>query len=448
VIRWTSLALAPWLLAATPAPGPWTLDDCVRSALAQDPRLVEARARTAQWHARRDEIASVYRPKLSALGWLAPTYGVRGTGADRLVSYDFRSWGPYVRLQVTALLPLTTFGAAEAALAAADARARVELAREDELRLRLARQVRELHASLQFARSMVAALDFALVHVRQAERVAADWLTEGDGRVTQVEFDRLRFGRLEAERWRQVANDGADAALAALKWAVGLPAEATLTLATAQLPQLADTPPPLPLPEALTEAAARRPEWRQVRHGRYAAAALVEAERRAVAPVLGVAGQLELGWSPVRDDDPNPYHLDPFNIVQGGVALALLWSFDPARSQALVAGARAVSAEVEAQAAQAAAGIDLQVRRANNALHQAREHARRAGEQVRAAQRWLLFASAAYEAGTGEARDLLDGLAAYVAARRTQAESLRDVLLAWAELWQVTGTDPLAQATP
>ena len=119
--------LAPVLIAASPPPTlQWTADACVRAALGHDPQLAEARARTRQWQARHDQIAALYRPKVNALGWAAPTYSVHGTGADRLVSYDFRQWGPYLRLQLTAFWPVYTFGAAESGLQAADARAAVE----------------------------------------------------------------------------------------------------------------------------------------------------------------------------------------------------------------------------------------------------------------------------------------------------------------------------------
>ena len=60
----------------------------------------------------------------------------------------------------------------------------------------------------------------------------------------------------------------------------------------------------------------------------------------------------------------------------------------------------------------------------------------------------LTFASAAYQTGTGEARDLLDGLVAYVAARRNQGEAVRDVLAASADLLWATGADPAVQAAP
>jgi len=73
---------------------------------------------------------------------------------------------------------------------------------------------------------------------------------------------------------------------------------------------------------------------------------LERAERLANAPVVVLAGQLSAAWTPSCDNSFNPYYRDDFNILTGGVALALRWNFDPAKARAKTAAAVARRAQV------------------------------------------------------------------------------------------------------
>ena len=53
--------------------------------------------------------------------------------------------------------------------------------------------------------------------------------------------------------------------------------------------------------------------------------------------------------------------------------------------------------------------------------------------------KWLVFAGTAYVAGTGEAKDLLEGLVVYLTARQSYFESLQASHFARAQLLYVTG---------
>ncbi len=422
---------------------PLDAEGCVRWALSHSPKVAEAQARVRQWEARLAEVESTYWPKLNALGFVAPTFAVKGTGAEPRVSYDFapKAWGPYARLQATLAWPIYSFGRVEAGETAAKQRALVESARVREARNILALEIRRLYAIHLYARSLVPTLEFARTTVGDALNRAQELYAEGTGKVTQVDLDRLSYGQLEVARLHRLAQDGADLARQALKQALDMPDEMTLTLAQARLPNSDDIA-TLPPREALLQwAAQQRPEWQQIDHGLRATEALAKAELRANAPVLAVGGQLELGWTPNRDDDPNPYHYDPYNIIAGGIAVGFLWNFDPMAAMARSAAAKAMGQEVQAQARFAASGIPLQVRKSLADFNRQIELAQGTTAQVKAAQRWLTFAAAAYTTGTGEARDVMDGLVAFVQAKRTHYEGLRDVLVARAEVLFAVGCD-------
>lgn len=447
--RGRALLPAVWLclcastsVRAAPATAALDAEACVRLALEHSPRVGEAQARVEQWQARLAEVESLYRPKLNALGFVAPTFAVHGTGANKLVHYDFSpsAWGPYARLQATLAWPVYSFGRAEAGSDAAKHRALVEVARVRETRNIIALEVRRLYALHLYARSLLPTLELARTTVAQAYERAQTLFGEGSGKVTQVDLDRLYYGQLEVDRLTRQAVDGADLALQALHQAMGLQADVPLILAQGRLSVEEDET--LPPREALLRVAAqKRPEWQQIDHGRQATEALAKAELRANAPILAVGGQLELGWTPNRDDDPNPYHSDPYNIVAGGLAVGFFWNLDPFATMARASAARAMTREVEAQARFAASGIPLQVRKALLDYQRQRDMAPLGAEQVKAGQRWLTFAAAAYGTGTGEARDILEGLLTFLQAKRAYYETLRDIRIARAEVLFAVGCD-------
>lgn len=432
-----SLALALWVALAAP-PEAWTAEQCVVYALDHSPKIAEAAAKVREYEARLAEVESIFWPKIDALGFVAPMFTVQGSALEPDVRRDYTRWGPYTRLQATLAWPLFTFGRGSHGEDAAAARADVERARLREARNVLALEVRRLYYLRLFALSMLPSLDLAARLVGEAEEKAQALYDAGTGEVTQADLMKLRYGALEVQRYTRVARDGADLALAALKHTLGLPEEAALALADERLPDLPAAPPP-DLAALLREAAEQRPEWAQIKHGRQATLSLESAEKLANAPVLALAGQIEAAWAPTRDDTPNPYHYDPYNDLAGGVALALKWDFDPALASAKAAGARALQDQVEALSRFAATGIPLQVRKAHQEVQRARDLAAITDETVKAGRKWLTFSAAAYRTGTGDARDVLEGLVAFLQARRTHYEQLRDYYTAEAELWFAVG---------
>jgi len=60
-------------------------------------------------------------------------------------------------------------------------------------------------------------------------------------------------------------------------------------------------------------------------------------------------------------------------------------------------------------------------------------------EGSNAGKKWLVFAGTAYVAGTGEAKDLLEGLVVYLQTRQAYFENLQQAHFGRANLLYVTG---------
>ncbi len=427
--------LLAWALAA-PMNGqsPLGVDDCVRIALAGSAKIDQAAARVRQLEARLAEVESVYYPKLSALTFLAPMYTVEGDifHVERRWQH-ISDWGPYTHLQALLALPLYTFGRAEAGEAAARERTEVERARLRETENTVALEVKKLYYARLFALSMLPSLRSAKKTAAEALQKAQDLYDEGGGEVTQVDLQKLHYANSEVQKYLLLAQNGASLAEAALKHTMGMAHDEALTFAQGKLEAPADTPLP-PLADLFAAAAQKRPEWAQLSHGKAATLKLEDAERLANYPVLFLAGSFSADWAPTRDDARNPYRYDAYNGITGGIALGLKLDLDPALAAAKAKGARALGDEVEALARFASSGIPLQVYKAHTEVEQANKLVELAQEGVVATRKWLTFAAAGYTTGVGEARDLLEGLVAYLQARKSYYENLNNYYVARAEL--------------
>lgn len=411
-------------------------DACAAIAVGASGLVREADAKVEEWKGRLAEVESVFYPKLFGMGYVAPMFRVTGGPTDRDVKRDYGEWGPYLHLQATLAQPLYTFGRAAAGEKAATERIAVERARARQVRNAVALETRKLYYLHLYARSMRPSLDNARKMLDDALAQASQQYDEG--KLSKVDVSKLEYASAELDKFRTRARIGEDLALAALKHTMGLPQEAELVLADDRLPDVPENPVP-ELPALLQIAARERPEWAQITHGRQAALSLEEAERLANAPVLFAAGMLTADWTPMRPDVKNPYYFDQYNGLGGGVALGLMFDIDPAKAAAKGEQAKALGEQVEGLAAFASTGIPLEVRKARDDVQQAAEILEASSAGAKAARKWMIFAGAAYSAGTGEAKDLLEGLAAWLQAKNGEYESLRELHTARAFLLYATG---------
>jgi outer membrane protein TolC len=431
-------------LGATDLSAPLDMEGCVALALHTSPKIAEAQARVRGYEARLAEVQAIYSPQLNAMSFLAPMFSVSGDAiSGTSYSYGPKDWGPYTHLEAVLALPIYTFGRVEAGADAAQARADVERARVRETTNVLAFEVRRYYLLYLYARSLQPSLELGQRMVDEAYTTALALNAAGTGEVTQVDLMRLEYGRTEVARYRALAQNGQTLALAALKHTMGLPDDAPLLIKDRRLAKPAEAV--LPLAQLLLYASSQRPEWAMLERGQSAALSLEGAERLANWPALFVAGTLNADWAPTRDDAANPYHNDPYNQISGGVAVGIKWDFAPPVARARGDAAAALGAEVQAVHAFAQTGIPLQVRKAHQGEAMQRDLVKKGERSVKATRKWLTFSATAYQTGTGEARDVLEGLVAYLSAKKTYYEHLRAYHEARAEILLAVGNAQRAE---
>lgn len=422
-----------------------TADDCVREALGNSGQVLEAKGKVKEWEGRLKEVESTFFPKLQGLTYLAPLYGLKNVASPSPMQipttyqYDLNSWGPYYHLQAILAQPLSTFGRYDAGKAAAAERMEVEKARLEQTRNFLALEVRKYYLLHVYARSFTPALNLAARLVHEAEKKGQEEHEAGTGNVTQVDLAKLHYGALELDKAKVQAEIGSKLALAALKHTMGLGQDAQIETVDEKLPPLPEVPLE-PLEAYVARAADHRPEVAQLFHGERAASAFRLSEQLSSNPTAFVAAQIDTNWTNMWPKQDNPWAWDRFNYITPGVAIGLQFDVDPAKTYARWYGAGGLVEQVEGLKKFAATGIPLEVRKAYDDAVQAEALTKLCDEQQNAGTKWLKFGGAGYAAGTGEAKDVLEGLVAYITAKKAYFDNLQAAHVARATLYYVTGT--------
>lgn len=451
--------------------GPLSVEDCVRYALGSSATIEQEKAQVDVMQARLQRIEAVYYPKLTATAFIAPMFTVEGDATTADVTRRYKSiedWGPYTKLKAQLVWPLYTFGRAENGKKAAGYAVQASQAKVREVENVLAREVRKLHAHHLFALGLQRSMDDAEELLGKAQKQAQDAYDGGTGEVSQTDLMRLRVVAQEVAKQKRNLVDLRAMTLSALKHAMGLAHNAPLQLKAKRLSRPPKALPGLhaaksrpnshaPKAESFVQkdaaekvltwdlvrlirfGAEQRPEWAQLDAGEQATAALARSHALAWAPTLFVAGEFEAAWTPTRDDSPNPYHQDPYNLVRAGGALGFNLDLDWASSRAQGAEAKAQNKGLQALRRFAQTGIPLQIRNAFVERARFAELCRLGAIQVKAARKWRTFAAAAYASGSGEARDLLEGVASHLQSKAAYAQHVRDYHVSTAELLLAVG---------
>ena len=178
----------------------------------------------------------------------------------------------------------------------------------------------------------------------------------------------------------------------------------------------------------------------QLVHGKKVAKAFDLSEQLSSNPTAFVAAQIDLNWSPVWPGPDNPWAFNRFNSITPGLAVGLQFDIDVAKSLAKSYGAKGLMEQVEGLEKFAATGIPMEVRKAYDDALQAETLTRQSDEQATATKKWLVFAGTGYAAGTGDAKDVLEGLVQYMNAKKGYYDALQSLHVARATLLYVTGS--------
>ena len=422
-----------------------SLDDCIRMALKAAPELGEADSDIALATSRLDEAKSYRFPRVEMITLVGPAptaYKDSITPTiktdEALFSINSLTW--FTSADATIIQPLYTFGKISENMKAATHGIEVDRSRKEQTANEIVLKVQEYYNGLLLAREMkelVLEVEEILIKAREK---AQKLLDQGSDTVDEMDLYKLDAFSGMASKYLEEAKKGEALALAALRARMGLPVNAQLETGTERLVIVENGFPTL---ETFIENARnRRPEFRQIAEGLKARTALVEAAKANYYPDIFLGGLLSWAYADERDRIKNHYLNDPFNHLNGGVALGARWKLDFGITGAKVSGEQAQYNRLLSTRDFADTNVPLQVKKYYLDLIEARNSAKATRSAYLNAKKWAVTAIANFDFGMGPAKDIFEALQAYSTMRADFFKSVYNYRIAAANLDYATN-EPL-----
>jgi outer membrane protein TolC len=432
------------LLLAQPEEEALSRTRALQIALSQNPELAASRAETAKARAQRGQAKAAQWPRIEATLGVGPglsAHLVPGTAVESTKSvYDVSLQDLSVTIggNLSAVLPIYTFGKISHRVDGAEHGVEAQLARERITSAEVALAVARLYEGQLYAADEALFLEEVedrLAHIiedtRARLRRAKPDVAEQDVLRLESAESLTRLSLHEARAGKLETREG-------LRAYLGLSSTSSITFKEDGLAPVAL--PPTSRGELVALALAARPEILALDHGSRAYEELAEAELAGYMPNFFLMAFFSFAYTPNRDLIRTRYVVDPLYYFRPGVLVGLEWSLEGD-----MAGQRA--AEMHAQAEQLAQirrwatdGVPAEVEKARADAVRADLDRRETEDALVRAKRWVVIAESDYAAGLSDSRSLTDALEAYVVLRSRNIESVFRLNVALAELSKAIGT--------
>lgn len=434
------LALAAALLGALPPCGPLDLETAKQLALTRSDELAIRRAEVVIAEADRSIArAAGILPMSSATLVVGPVPEARGTIlAPASEQRTLAGLGPFVRFDATVVQPLWTWGQLTSARQAADAGKEARELLVDDLTRQIAQRVLQLYYAAALTRKLLAIAAEVESALNQVELRVAESLAKGDGEVTQEDKFRVMLFRAELEQRRAEGEKALALARAGLAGVLAIE-ERALVLEEKALPPAEGSPPDLE--QVIREALGARPDLRALDAGIRAKTELANVARAAVYPTLFLAGSFSFAYAPNRDEQNNPWALDPFNTLSGGIVLGLRQNLSIASALADAEKAEAEVLPMLRQRDGLTRLIRFEVEEAHAGVVAAQKKVRATRSAVTAGKGWFRSSQLNFGLNLTDAKSLLDAYTGYVKTQLDASQATYEFLVAFGRLDQVTARD-------
>jgi outer membrane protein len=420
-----------------------SLDDCIRRALIASPSLGESSADIELAEAKLDEAKAHRFPQIELLGLMGPVSKARGNqvySPDRID--HLHGVTIFARGDATLVQPLYTFGKIRERMTAASHGIEVDRAKKVQKENEITLKVKEYYYGLLLARELKELVSEVGESLDKARNKARKLLDKGSSNVDALDIYKLDAFSGEVRKYTEEAIKGESLALAALRVEMGIPPNTEFDIATERLTPDEDQTGPA-LSDYLEAAKLRRPEYKQLKEGLQARAALVKAAKADYYPDLFLGGYLSGAYSPDRDRVTNPWVPDEFNHLWAGIALGAKWKIDFGITAAKVAQEQAQYNRLVSTNEYANANIPLQIRKAYLERLEAEKSIAATRDAYSNAKKWEVAALANFDIGIGPAKEIFDSLQSYATMRSDYFRSIYNYKMSLANLAYAVGEAPL-----
>ena len=361
---------------------------------------------------------------------------------DVLWSESILDWGPWIRLGVSGVVPLWTWGQMTGLWDAAEAG--VEASREgvENAKDQIAFQVRRAYLTLLLARDILYLIDEGRGHIDDARQEIRERIDRAEGGAATLDLYKLDARSAEVDARELQARHVERVALAGLRLLAGLD----------ESQEIADVPigpfavERRPLDEYVAMAGRERTELRMLEAAIDAQRAKVGIEYARFFPDLAVAASASFAYSSVAADGHNPWLSDPYNSSGIGGALVIDYPLDFGVDVERYEEAQAVLRRLEEQREVLRQLAETEVTDAYEMVIEGQGRMEAWDRARLAARRWFISVLQGMTLGLHEAGDLTDGLVAYFENESNYLTAVYDTDVAWARLALATGGSFLDEA--
>ncbi len=396
-----------------------TLEEYLRVILKSNPEIQEAEYGIQTMQGYLEQVEGAAYPRISVLALAAPIPQITGNALNSDVNWS--KWGPLLRGEIDVQLPLYTFGRIPYGREAAINGIKVEQAKVNEVRQQVIYRTKEIFYGHLFAHSMYQnVVIFAEEELNKALEYAEEEYDLGSGKVSKGDIGRLRVAQAELLKKKAEAEKYLNITKSALATFIGKdPKQFQIKLKEIEPAKFQIKP----FDNYMKIALRNNPQWNQLKYGIKARANLYKFEKSHQYPILFLAGRLVGSYAPHISNQSSVFANDSYNEFYGGIALGIKWDFDFGQSGKIKIAKSEYNKLIEKRKF-AQKGIYLLIKQTYLELVEAQKNIETNYKAYRAALSWLGFAFLAFESGTGEAKDALEGLAATASTYGNYYESI------------------------
>jgi len=377
-------------------------------------------------------------PKLTMLSYF--TFDAARTSTSYTdYSRDWSSWGPYFHIEGLFIQPIFTWGMISEANKAVDNLVKIKKQEQRLAKLKLAQEIKTYYYGYLYIQRMKQVLAFGKSNLSSALKEAKTEFNKASGKVTRADLSKLQLADLELKKYENMANDNETLAMEVLKLKLGLKKGDTLIIREKFI-ALDDTK-LKKLDYYISLAFKNRPEWKQLQHGIVALDSLAKVEVAKMKPVIGLGANFDLNWHSKSIAPDNGYLDDWPNRKSFGAALALSWNFDFVSQRGKIKEKKWQVESLKHKRDFIKAGIPLQVKKAYLEVKSAKKNVNRLYKARVIARKWMVFGATGFSTGTVTAKDLLEGLLAYIMKKKDYYEAVMNYNLKIAVLGTAVGVE-------
>lgn len=401
--------------------------------LKNNAKILESKAQILSFEALQTEAKASDLPTFSLLTYAAPIYQVRG---DATHSVDnFSKWGPFLHAELQLVYPVFSFGrVADAKKATAHAVEAGKFLHESQINQSIF-EYKQLYLQNILINRLRPVLDEAKEKMKTILEQADKLYKKGTGEVQRKDLTRLRLFSLELDRFD--AEWLASKKTAALALGHFLGEKESLVVLESDFPEIEEST--RALETIIAKAHETNPDLKAVAEGMQARHSQLEMEKGGHLPILFIAGRADMNYTSVRDYQQSTYAFDPYNRSLFGLVFGAKWDLDFGNTKAKIQKAEAELEKMKAKESEAETGIPLKIAMAMWEFEKQKIQMEISRNKYKEANKWSLSEMTAYTTGTGNAKDLIEALAATVAIEKEIADTEFNLCLAAARLAKEIG---------